>query len=487
MAARPLRNEPPHPDPLPRRGRGKISAAWLRGVASVVLVAAQVVVIAGCGVLPFYIRANERLPENEAVPPTRARTTMTVDELPQGVFVGIAMSGGGSRAANFSAALLFELEKLGLLPRYVSALSSVSGSSLAAGYYGLFARQPEKWNPDRVKERLLTDFEAMWITRWFLPHNALRYWFTKFDRSDIMKGVFDRVLFEGKRFDDMPPDGPRILLNATALGESGVRFAFTDEKFRNRGSRLDTYPVSHAVMASAAFPAAFAAVTLEVYGRGSDGGRYLHVYDGGPADNLGITTLVEDMVRSLYGADPKPQGCFLFVFDAHTFDPAEQIRGQGERDPRGLIDFFVDLNALDASSVLLSKDRRVLLHGAGIDKPGHTPVGRFRIHSRAPLPVELGECTVWALTFDRLWELAADAPEARRLELRDLARTVNRIQTRFLLAGPEGMTPQHLQDALYEAARVLVWEDRDSLSRACDWFQARRIELAGCAGRGPAR
>lgn len=456
-----------------------------------VLACTQLVVVAGCGALPFYIRANEPLPGAEAVPPSRARTTMTVDELPQGVFVGIAMSGGGSRAANFSAALLFELEKLGLLPRYVSALSSVSGSSLTAAYYGLFATQPEKWNRDQVRERLVTNFEAMWIARWFLPHNALRYWFTKFDRSDIMKGVFDELLFEGKRFGDMPPDAPRILLNATSLGESGVRFAFTDEKFKARGSRLDTYPVSHAAMASGAFPAAFAAVTLEVYGRGrdpgSDGGRYLHVYDGGPADNLGITTLVEDMVRSLYSADPKPQGCFLLVLDAHTFDPTEQIRGQGERDPRGLIDFFVDLNALDASSVLLSKDRRVLLHGAGIDKPGHAPVGSFRIHSRAPRPVELGECTVWALTFDRLWELAADAPEARRLELRDLARTVNRIQTRFLLAGPEGMTAQQLQEVLYEAGRVLVWEDADSLSKACEWFRGHRIELSGCAGRGRGR
>lgn len=458
----------------------------VRRIVLAVGVLTQLVLAVGCGALPFYTRANQPLPTDGTVPPTRARTTMSAGELQQGVFVGIAMSGGGSRAANFSAALLFELERLGVLPRYVSALSSVSGSSLTAAYYGLFAREPERWNPEEVRARLATDFERMWIIRWFLPHNALRYWFTQFDRSDIMKGVLDDVLFEGRRFVEMPPEGPRILLNATALGESGVRFAFTDERFRARGSRLDTYPVSHAVMASSAFPAAFASVTLEEFGRKDPGGRYLHLYDGGTADNLGITTLVEDLVRELYSrAEPGPTGCFLFVFDAHTLDPEEQVRGWGERDPRGLIDFFVDRNALDASGALLSKHRRVLLQDAGVDKPGHASFGSFAVTSRAPEPRTLGECAVWVLTFDRLRGLAARAAEPRRSELRDLALTVNRIQTRYRLAGPEGVTARELQDALFAAARVLIREDAESLGKACAWFAARRIELSGCpiAGR----
>jgi hypothetical protein len=43
----------------------------------------------------------------------------SAEELPpgQGVFVGIGLSGVGSRAANFSAAALLELEALGLLER----------------------------------------------------------------------------------------------------------------------------------------------------------------------------------------------------------------------------------------------------------------------------------------------------------------------------------------------------------------------------------
>src|SRR3954453_11120338 len=39
------------------------------------------------------------------------------DTNPDGFFVGLALSGGGSRSANFSAACMFQLERLGLLRR----------------------------------------------------------------------------------------------------------------------------------------------------------------------------------------------------------------------------------------------------------------------------------------------------------------------------------------------------------------------------------
>ncbi len=116
-----------------------------------------------------------------------------------------------------------------------------------------------------MRELLRHNFERSWIARWFWPHNILRYWFTDFNRSEIMRAVFDKVLFAGKTFATMPPQGPRILLNATSLGESGVPFVFSEEKCRNRGSRLDTYSVASAVMASAAFPGAFTSVTLTEY------------------------------------------------------------------------------------------------------------------------------------------------------------------------------------------------------------------------------
>src|SRR5579872_3452729 len=51
-----------------------------------------------------------------------------------GYFVGLAISGGGSRSSNFAAACMFQLQRIGLL-QDVQCISSVSGGSVVATYY----------------------------------------------------------------------------------------------------------------------------------------------------------------------------------------------------------------------------------------------------------------------------------------------------------------------------------------------------------------
>jgi len=51
-------------------------------------------------------------------------------------FIAVALSGGGTKAAVFSAESMFYLEALGLMRR-VSVLSSVSGGSFAAALYAI--------------------------------------------------------------------------------------------------------------------------------------------------------------------------------------------------------------------------------------------------------------------------------------------------------------------------------------------------------------
>ena len=51
----------------------------------------------------------------------------------QDYFIGLALSGGGSRAANFGSAVLWELDRLGIL-QHVQYISTVSGGSLAGAY-----------------------------------------------------------------------------------------------------------------------------------------------------------------------------------------------------------------------------------------------------------------------------------------------------------------------------------------------------------------
>jgi predicted acylesterase/phospholipase RssA len=273
----------------------------------------------GCAVVPIYTAVNEPAPLGHEESYLRA-AQLSVAYVKDGIFVGIALSGGGSRAANFAAGVLFALEELGVLPQYTTAISSVSGSSLTAAYYGLFSDQPDRWNLDRVLPLLRTDFEGKWIRRFFLPHNLLRYTFTDYDRSDLMKGIFDDVLFQDRTFRDMPSRLPRIYINATLLGGVGPRVTFDSDYFRTYQSRLDTFPISHAVMASSAFPAAFHNVTLRSFGTP---GQYVHLYDGGVFDNLGVRGLISNLQRIAYrpmapGGPPPLRACFIFIANAEA-------------------------------------------------------------------------------------------------------------------------------------------------------------------------
>ena len=452
-----------------RGKKRKTTKAVIRSLATLLLA----VGLSGCSIFPFGTRANEG--PTTVLKPTRATTRITLSDLPNGVFVGIAMSGGGSRAANFSTAILFELEELGFL-RTVSAISSVSGSSLAAAYYGL-GDDPKRWNRKKVRELLLTDFQTQWIARWFLPHNIVRYWLTDFDRSDIMKAVFDNVLFEGKTFGDMPKAGPKILINATSLTEERG-FLFTDEAFERLNSRLDTYPVSHAVMASGAFPGAFHNVTLEDY---SSPDSYMHLFDGGPSDNLGIETLL-DIIRKLYDREDGkgPRGCFLFIVDAFPF---ERGKGRHERDTRKALDFIVDDNVLDSADVLLSLRRQDVLREVGFTRPdwiGKEPYQQFKV-----FPGKIGgpHCSAWHFTFQGLLSRTDLPPRAK-----GVGEVVNRISTQYRLHAPGPHTAQELQDRLYEAAHILVREDITNRQKACLWFRDRGFTDLPCLEEGePAR
>lgn len=427
----------------------------------------------GCGFIPAYTRGDRELKAGAPCPPTRASLVGLDDE----VFVGIALSGGGSRAANFSAAVLLELQDLGFL-QTASAISSVSGGSVTAAYYGLFGNLHSQWNPKRVREVLVRDFQTNWFLRWFAPHHIVRYWLTDFDRSDIMKRVFDDYLFKGQSFKAMGAWRPRIFLNATSR-VTVDSFVFTDQGFQEMGSCLGDYPVSHAVMASAAFPGAFQNVTLENYRRERNGKarHFDHLYDGGPTDNLGVETL-RRTVQTLLKTSPaaKPKRCFFFVVDAYT--TTERPHLATEPDTRTATDYIVDTNAIAAFDALLARRRSDVLEELGFEDSeiGRTPFQKFSVPTNdeadggPSIP-----CAAWHLTFQRL--MLAGQPEAglpadpkTLQEMQDVGRAVNRIRTRFNLSSPGADSEQDLQDLLFRAAFLLVNRDTESLKAACDWF-----------------
>jgi predicted acylesterase/phospholipase RssA len=230
----------------------------------------------------------------------------------------LAFSGGGTRAAAFSFGLLEALRDItyetnsgpSRLLDDVRLISSVSGGSFTAAYYGLFG------------ERIFTDFPSIFlhrniegalISRLFAPWNLIRLPFVGFDRIHVAAEYFDSEIFQSKTFGDLQAAGGLfILLNATDMGYA-TSFEFTQDQFDLICSDLSRFNIAAAVAASAAFPVYLSPLTLRNFSsegcsfkpsperiiagsaRGHysrtnlrDTGDYVHLMDGGVSDNLGV-------------------------------------------------------------------------------------------------------------------------------------------------------------------------------------------------------
>ena len=269
------------------------------------------------------------------------------DNKPDDILLLLAFSGGGTRAAAFSYGVLealrdttFEAEgKRRRLLDEVDVISSVSGGSVTAAAYGLYG--------DRVFDVLEPAFLNRNVQMALLGHvlNPLHWpalWSPYYGRSDMAAKYYDKILFKNACFRDLATNnGPYLVINGTDV-VTGTRIGFTQEFFDLLASDLDAYPVSRAVAASSAVPGLLSPITLNNYSSehptpppawlaepyGPDGGMaahrigamklflnstnypYLHLVDGGVADNLGLRVYLE--LLSYLGLHPEllHQGSF---------------------------------------------------------------------------------------------------------------------------------------------------------------------------------
>ncbi len=266
-------------------------------------------------------------------------TTGTKGGRSDDAFFFISLSGGGTRAAALSYGVLQELRDIRFtsngkevrLLDEVDYISSVSGGSFTAAYYGLYG--------DRIFEDYETVFLRQNVQKTLIgsilnPVNWLRGLFTGFNRTEMAINYYDTNIFHGGTFNDIfERDGPYLEINATDLG-IGARFSFTQERFNMLCSDVGSFKVARAVAASSAVPLAFAPVTLQNYdtcrhqypdwysndhdlanGNARLGAvlaayntyqekqdrPYIHLVDGGITDNLGIRSLY-DRVELMGGA-----------------------------------------------------------------------------------------------------------------------------------------------------------------------------------------
>lgn len=281
----------------------------------------SILLLSGCSSVPNQPLNSLKLPlEARQSNATRAATFASapppVDQ--DGTFVGIAISGGGLRSANFSAGVLFQLQKIGLLQR-VDYISSVSGGSMTGAYY--CSADDEHWDPATVQHKMTHRFASDIAVNLFLPWNSVALVFTDYNTNDILTAAFDRELFTpGGRsltFADLRADRPRLLVNATDL-QSGQRFVFCNETFNELNSDLSKFRLADAVAASGAFPIVLHEKTLRDYS--TIFSQYRHFIDGGVTDNLGIQSLLDTYAaQNAPGADGKstyPHGAVFIVIDA---------------------------------------------------------------------------------------------------------------------------------------------------------------------------
>ncbi len=403
-----------------------------------------------CSPLPGHWRPgwNEHTSERTVIVETAASWNMTDLETQDGRFIGLAISGGGSRAANFGAAVMLELQQRGLLDQ-VDVISGVSGGTLPAVYYGL-RDKAGPFESEAVRKTLGYDFQRNWLWRWLLPHNIFRFWFTDFTRSDIMVQVFNAHLTHKATFADLRPH-PKILLNSTVHNDH-MRFTFTDDRFASLHSNLAMYHVANAVNASSAFPGAFEDVTLENYSPqdpvalkalGVEPVKYLHLYDGGPIDNLGVQAIVEYLNRNVTGsrgAHAFPNSCLIFVVDATPASEHPELNDS--QSSRQVVDYFIDTNVLDAMDAMLIESRRSNLVRLGIppEKQDQEVHGHFVMNDQTGCGCEIRHIALRHLIY--MSESAA-AP--------GLAYRATRINTKFWLSKEE-------QDDLFMAAKLLMKE-----------------------------
>lgn len=235
----------------------------------------------------------------------------------------LALSGGGARAASFHLGVLQALRDTPgrdgrPLSEHIALITSVSGGSVLAAYYGLHG------------DAGLDTFDAAYLGRdWRVRGPSSPFGIAGALRGGMngpqqLRAWLAENIYGGATMGDMRA-GPRVILNATDLYNS-TPFAFTQFFFDGLCSDVRQVRVADAVAASMAVPVAFRPVVMESYGgrcagppawttrvladRGAGENvhqtahafqnyrgdtpaaqRFVHLVDGGVADNLGMLSL----------------------------------------------------------------------------------------------------------------------------------------------------------------------------------------------------
>ena len=303
----------------------------------VLIAAIGMLVLASCAAVQN-LPINRPTTDPQAGLPAGRATVSSEDEF----LVGLAFSGGGTRAAAFSFGVLNALARPQATGRgrftlidHVDFVTGVSGGSVTAAYFGL------------KKRAALADFRERFLIR--DAEESLRTSLNLANLGRALQGGInedvpfrqwlDANLFEGATFSALREDRrPRVWINATDI-YNRTPFIFGRTAFSAICSDLSGYPIAAAVAASAAVPFAFAPVVIETFpdrcnaqlpvwivkamnnptaspllrafalgiGRYRDGSmKYIKLLDGGLVDNYGLSGFTVARESAVAPYDPLP-------------------------------------------------------------------------------------------------------------------------------------------------------------------------------------
>ncbi len=299
----------------------------------------------------------------------------------------LAFSGGGTRAAAFSYGVLETLRDMQVTTKNgrnirvldtVDVITGVSGGSFTALAFGLYGDQIFDIYESSFLKR---NVQGGLVARAFNPFNWPALVSRGWGRSELAADFYDEILFKGKTFKDLNPDGPRILISATDLSE-GTRLVFNRENFDVLCNDLSSFRLSRAAAASSAVPVVLSSITIDNYG-GTCGYRlpswskmfldnrnpprpaartikrlqeleayadrqtrpFLHLVDGGVSDNVGMRGVLDVLsaFESLHGLGLKTpydhvRNIFILIVNSLAVPPNDWDKHE---NPPGLFDVMM--------------------------------------------------------------------------------------------------------------------------------------------------
>jgi len=214
--------------------------------------------------------------------------------------IGLALSGGGHRAAVFHLGVLSFLAENGLLEN-IKYLSTVSGGSVVMG---LIYRLNGYRFPDSQTylEEILPKLRP-YFTDYSLQGSAVMNMLkrvTLINRNSVLSYTLKRDWKIDADMQDIA-DIPRWSIDATVL-ETGKSWRIEKEKMGARELgyiRSPRMALADAIAASAGFPVGIGPLRLELdrydfRPKGLSNERSILLYDGGLYDNLGIEVLIKN-------------------------------------------------------------------------------------------------------------------------------------------------------------------------------------------------